>query len=62
MLYALVGALEDLNWQEVARSQRGELVLALDTARELDKLTKSPFLILAHILSTSPKIKSPATL
>lgn len=41
MLYALVGALEDLHRQEVARLQRGELVLALDAARELDKLSKS---------------------
>ncbi len=38
MLYALVGALEGEHWQEVARLQKGELLLALDAARELDKL------------------------
>ena len=37
MLYALVGALEGIHWQEVARSRKAELVLALDAARELDK-------------------------
>ncbi|AQS38938.1 TfoX C-terminal domain-containing protein [Shewanella psychrophila] len=39
MLYALVGAVEGIHWQEVARSRKAELVLALDSARELDKLS-----------------------
>lgn len=39
MLYALVGALEGIHWQEVARSRKGELVLALDAARELERLS-----------------------
>ncbi|WP_299791495.1 TfoX/Sxy family protein [uncultured Shewanella sp.] len=38
MLYALVGAIEGLNWQEVARTRKAELVLSLDAARELEKL------------------------
>ncbi len=40
MLYALVGALEGVHWQQVARAQKGELVLALDAARELEKLSE----------------------
>jgi len=38
MLYALVGAIEGIHWQEVARKRKAELVLALDAARELEKL------------------------
>lgn len=38
MLYALVGALEGGHWQEIAHTRKGELVLALDAARELEKL------------------------
>ncbi|TRY15581.1 TfoX/Sxy family protein [Shewanella hanedai] len=38
MLYALVGVLEGVHWQEIAHTRKGELVLALDAARELEKL------------------------
>ena len=38
MLYALVGALDGVHWQEIAHTRKGELVLALDAARELEKL------------------------
>ncbi|WP_041421743.1 TfoX/Sxy family protein [Shewanella sediminis] len=38
MLYALVGAIEGIHWQEVTRTRKAELVLALDAARELEKL------------------------
>ena len=40
MLYALVGALEGVHWQEIAHTRKGELVLALDAARELEKLSE----------------------
>lgn len=38
MLYALVGAVEGIHWQEIARTRKAELVLALDAARELERL------------------------
>lgn len=37
-LYALVGALENKNWREIAKSQKLDLILALDNANELEKL------------------------
>ena len=40
MLYALVGALDGVHWQEIAHTRKGELVLALDAARELEKLSE----------------------
>jgi DNA transformation protein len=30
LLYALIGAQEDLDWRQVARERRGELLLRLD--------------------------------
>ena len=37
-LYALVGALEERDWRNVAREDRGRLLAALEGHRELQKL------------------------
>ena len=29
-IYAIIGAREDLHWQEVARTQKGEILMRLD--------------------------------
>ncbi|QSX39736.1 TfoX/Sxy family protein [Shewanella cyperi] len=38
LLYALEGAITDCHWQQVARSRKGELLLALDAALAFDRL------------------------
>ncbi len=38
LLYALVGALEDRDWRDVAKKDRGSLLLALEGHAELQKL------------------------
>ncbi len=40
-LYALVGALEDRDWRDVAKNDRGRLLLALEDLQELQKLFES---------------------
>lgn len=37
-LYALVGAVEDRDWRDVAREDRASLLLALEGHRELQRL------------------------
>jgi DNA transformation protein and related proteins len=37
LLYALEGALQNRSWQDIARSQKSELILALDCARDCAK-------------------------
>ena len=38
LLYALVGAIEDRPWQEVARSDKPRLLIELECYREMDQL------------------------
>jgi len=40
-LYAMVGALEDRNWIEIAKSERARLIFELDDYAELEKILKS---------------------
>ena len=40
LLYALVGALEDTNWQSVAKEQRGRLLMEIEDYQEHQKLLK----------------------
>ena len=37
-LYAMIGALEDRHWTEIARTRRQQLLLELDGYTELEKL------------------------
>jgi len=38
LLYALVGAIEDRSWQEVARLEKGRLLSELESFKEMDRL------------------------
>lgn len=38
LLYALVGALEGEHWLSIAKSQKSQLIMALDDYHELEKL------------------------
>ncbi|WP_432472960.1 TfoX/Sxy family DNA transformation protein [Amphritea sp. HPY] len=38
LLYALVGAIENRPWQEVARIEKGRLLSELESYREMDRL------------------------
>lgn len=40
-LYAMVGALEGRHWTDIAKSERGRLLLELDGYRELEEMLKS---------------------
>lgn len=40
-LYAMVGALEEKHWAEIAKSEKGRLLLELDGLQELEKLLKA---------------------
>lgn len=40
-LYALVGALENRHWQDIARQEKGRLLLELDGYEDLKKLLKA---------------------
>ena len=40
-LYAMVGALDDKRWTDIARAERGRLLLELDGYRELEKILQS---------------------
>lgn len=40
-LYAMVGALEGKHWAEIARSERGRLLLELEGYRELEAMLRS---------------------
>ena len=40
-LYAMVGALEGKHWAEIARSEKGRLLIELDGYQELEKLLKA---------------------
>lgn len=40
-LYALIGALEDKHWADIAKSEKGRLLLELDGYQELEKLLNS---------------------
>lgn len=37
-LYAMVGALEDRHWLDIAQSEKGRLLMELDGYRELEQL------------------------
>jgi DNA transformation protein len=39
-LYALVGALEDLHWAEIARNEKGRLLMELEGYQELEEILK----------------------
>ncbi len=39
-LYAMVGALEDKHWSEIARSERGRLLIELEGYRELEEILR----------------------
>jgi len=41
LLYALVGAIENRPWQEVARTEKGRLLSELESFREMDLLFKN---------------------
>lgn len=41
LLYALVGAIENRPWQEVARTEKGRLLSELESFREMDRLFKN---------------------
>lgn len=40
-LYAMIGALEDIHWTEVAKREKGRLLIELDGYSELSDLLKS---------------------
>jgi DNA transformation protein len=37
-LYAMVGAIEDRHWAEIAKSEKGRLLIELEGCRELEKI------------------------
>ena len=37
-LYAMVGAIEDRHWAEIAKSEKGRLLIELEGYRELEKI------------------------
>ncbi len=39
-LYAMVGALEDKHWADIAKTEKSRLILELDGYNELEKLLK----------------------
>ncbi len=39
-LYALVGALEDKHWTDIAKEEKGRLVLEVDGYEDLEKMLK----------------------
>ncbi|MDH5434060.1 MAG: TfoX/Sxy family protein [Gammaproteobacteria bacterium] len=39
-LYSMVGALEEKHWAEIAKSEKGRLLLELDGFEELEKLLR----------------------
>jgi len=40
-LYAMVGALEGKHWAEIAKSEKGRLLIELDGYQELEKVLKA---------------------
>jgi DNA transformation protein len=40
-LYAMAGALENKHWVDIARNEKGKLLVALDGYRELEAMLKS---------------------
>ena len=40
-LYAMVGALENKHWVDIARNEKGKLLMSLDGYRELEAMLKS---------------------
>ena len=40
LLYALVGALEGKHWQEIAKKEKGRLLLELDGYREMERMSQ----------------------
>lgn len=39
-LYAMVGALEDIHWANIAKSEKGRLLMELEGYKELESLLK----------------------
>jgi DNA transformation protein len=42
LLYALVGALEGVHWREIAKKEKGRLLVELDGYREMERLLQQP--------------------
>lgn len=40
-LYAMAGALEDKHWADIAKSEKGRLLIELDGFRELEEMLES---------------------